>query len=153
MGVNDQGSWLWLLLSLNGRIGRQPLIIAGLILGVAQLILEAIGGLADLRPGAAVVTTVALLWYPNFSTVVKRCHDLGRSAWASLWVMVPVALATFLGAGYRDSPNQGSHLDQAGLVAGLVSLVGLVSWIIFAVKRGKAGANKFGPGPVKTPLG
>lgn len=90
--------WYWVLFSVLASIGGE--------------ILDAITGGAGLINGA-----VALgLFLPALSVAVRRLHDLDRTGWWYLIILIP--------------------------------LVGLIVLIVWFVKRGTAGPNRFGPDPL-----
>jgi uncharacterized membrane protein YhaH (DUF805 family) len=94
------------LFSSKGRINRIKFLLAYVVSILVVLILssifdqisyaaEASGGSMLFSPGFWIGSTLSILNSFTFLWIVialtiKRCHDIGWSAWASLFILVPV---------------------------------------------------------------
>lgn len=86
---------------------------------------------------------------PSLSVQVRRLHDINRSGW---WVggfylaLIPAAaLFGFLAAAVESGSGNGSALPALLLAAaGIGMLAYIITMIVFLVKRGDGGPNRFG---------
>lgn len=115
------------LLSIRGRLNRQPFIGAMICIWFATAILDAgagwlFGDGSDLHMAAGLVVILAATW-PVIVLQIKRFHDIGLSGWTTALLLVPV-----------------------------INLLPLGMCIFM---RGTAGDNRYGPDPlaVETPAG
>ena len=138
----------------NGRMRRLRLLAYSVLLTVLLAFLV-IGGrfaLDSARSVAAATLLIqglfALLWLCAWAAMgVKRLHDLDKSGWHFLWlVLAPQALT--LGAGTSDFDLRSGAIGFSG---GLLSLLGLI-WLLLGIlflllARGTDGPNRFGYPP------
>lgn len=92
-------------ISFSGRLNRKRYFLGSLCVGLAVLIaytiLEAVGALGDEFGEASLFgSLIALVLYVfvtiyGLSMAVRRLHDLDKSGWLSLIVLVPLANAVF----------------------------------------------------------
>lgn len=134
-----------LLTSLEGRINRQPYILASFALGLIALAGELLAYVLDI-PALSYVMYAIVLW-PSFAVNVKRAHDRDRPTW---WIVLFFAWALLLNAvqlsGYGGTDDEPSYLF---FVLG-------IPWLVFAIalfidltfRRGTEGANRYGPDPL-----
>jgi uncharacterized membrane protein YhaH (DUF805 family) len=94
--------------------------------------------------GIVIALTWLLLLIPSIAVGVRRLHDIDRSGW---WLMV--GYGPWL-ASLALTAAQWSNL--AG-IADIVSNVGFLVLLVFAVMPGTAGSNRFGPDPKGEDLG
>ena len=91
-----------------------------------------------------ILFTMAML-LPTMSATVRRLHDIGKTGWwLAVWVGCPIVAIGALGA----SLDQGIA-DQGGFIA-LVLITSAaigVWWIVWMVRQGESGGNRFGPDP------
>ena len=98
----------------------------------------------------SLIITAALLW-PTTTLVIKRLHDIGRSAWSLagavggvlVWSML-VAVALVFGLGEAAIENGGARLFLAE-VANTLPVLALVLWLHFA--KGQPFDNRYGKVP------
>ncbi|MFI3243571.1 MAG: DUF805 domain-containing protein [Akkermansia sp.] len=122
--------------------------------------------------GAPYASSLLMLWLllvfiPCLSSLVRRLHDVGRSGWLLLWLILPqflsiVSLVILVFIVVIDEANS-NHLsggdvepkwDALGLFGGglvffvvceLLCLAGPVVLLIYALMDSKKGTNKWGP--------
>lgn len=149
--------WWWMLF----------IILANIVLGIIDRIIERATGVEDLTVLGIIFGLATLL--PGLAVTARRLHDIGKSGWWQLvWYLVlgvPWAVAIvmfiilFLAFGKSwdwataDPANFAAIIADllpallAFIVAAAVSL-GLVIWaIIWLVRPGDPGANRYGPDP------
>ncbi len=125
--------WFFLLTQVLSIIGNIPIV--GWIIGI-------IGGLAVIIPGISITT--------------RRLHDIGRSGWWQLgyWVVTIVVWIVLIGAfaaGFAVLENE--RYWFAGLLfllstAASIGAIALIAvWVIWLVRKGDLGPNKYGPDP------
>jgi uncharacterized membrane protein YhaH (DUF805 family) len=105
--------------SFPGRIGRRQYWVALLLILLPMSICSALAAMLAASSGESffymllvllVMTIIPLLW-ASFAVVVKRCHDLNRSGWWSLLLLVPylgVLVVVVLGL-MRGTPGQNEY--------------------------------------------
>ncbi len=138
--------------SFRGRIGRLTFLLGLVALSVAltlafALVRYAIGSCSwyklTMSPGFALV--VRSTYAPLY---VKRAHDLDKSDWWCLGVMVALAAMpmawVFSFALMLGAPQAGSVFLA---VTGAATLYGLVQWLRLLFAGGAPGANQFGHPP------
>lgn len=113
--------WKYLLLSMDGRINRQPywlgvlaLVGVSVVAAVLDLVLRTptVGG-----SGAIGLIVSLVLIYPSIALSAKRWHDRDKSAW---WILI-----------------------------NLIPIVGWIwSLVENGFLRGTVGPNRFGPDPL-----
>jgi uncharacterized membrane protein YhaH (DUF805 family) len=145
----------YVLLNPNGRIAPRDFWIGVLILiggNIMAGVLPAVGGLLWL-----------FLIYVGVCVYGKRLHDTGRSAWLHVipWgitlvlttiggMLVGGAILSAVLAG--DDVNPWTLVTAGGglaVMAGLSNLVWLVYTLWVGLSAGQAGANAYGPAPVR----
>ena len=142
--------WLHALTGFRGRIGRRVFWIGLLILLGVEFVLS-LSFVGIMRPTGATQGEVAALWlglailvWGSAALIVKRLHDLGKSAlWYPLYGIAPV-LAYKLGVAF--SSNISNELNPAQMGFWLLSLA---LWIFAIVelgfRKGTAGPNRYDP--------
>jgi uncharacterized membrane protein YhaH (DUF805 family) len=85
-------NWQWFLFSFKGRISRKPFWIFNLTVSLLWLITMLLSG-TDLRhftkEPTSIVFDIVILW-PALSVQAKRWHDLNKSAWHILVILIPL---------------------------------------------------------------
>lgn len=145
----------YVLLNPNGRIAPRDFWIGVLLLiggNVLSGLLPAVGGLLWL-----------FLIYVGVCVYGKRLHDFGRSAWLHVipWgitillttiggMLVGGAILSAVLAG--DNVNPWAFITAGGgfaIMMGLSNLVWLIYTLWVGLSAGQAGANAYGPAPVR----
>ena len=98
---------------------------------------------------------------PSIAVTSRRLHDIGKSAWwmtvwlllAGVWVLWSVGFVLEV-IGLEESRNPevefweifGTWLVSAGFLT-LASIGVVIWWIVWFVRKGDKGPNKYGPDP------
>jgi uncharacterized membrane protein YhaH (DUF805 family) len=133
--MNGQIDWMDLFFSADGRAPRGPSWLAAVILlGLAALYEALVEGFwLHVLTGWFVYPA---LFYAGACVLSKRLHDRGRSGWwAALILFATVAVW----------PHPSSFFDFLFMVVLIWALVEL------GVMPGEAGANRYGPNPLRGP--
>jgi uncharacterized membrane protein YhaH (DUF805 family) len=94
---------------------------------------------AVLRTGGVVGGLFALATFvPQLAVTTRRLHDTGRSGWWQVSYLLP---GVVLGIGTA------AEQPVTAMVAGLATLVLFVIVLVWLIRRGDAGPNRFGPDP------
>lgn len=124
-----------------------------LVLGnIVAAILDAALG-TDLETGGGVVSNIFALvtLLPILAAVARRLHDTDHSGWWQLGSFVPALVMGFT-AGWIAGSGQASGPAMLVLVvAGIVTLVVSILVLIWLVRAGDRGPNRFGPDPMGPP--
>ena len=94
--------------------------------------------------GIVIALTWLLLLVPSVAVGVRRLHDIDRSGW---WLMVGY------GPWFASLALTAAQLSDLAAIADIVSNVGFLVLLVFAVMPGTAGSNRFGPDPKGEDLG
>lgn len=130
--MNGQLNWAELFFSSTGRLARTPFVVAGAALfAVAYLFLVTPGAVQWL---AGWIVYPALL-IMGCCLLAKRLHDRGRSGWWAAIVIIALIAVWPLPRSFFD------FIFAAIVVWAVVEL---------GIMPGEAGANRFGPSPLKT---
>jgi uncharacterized membrane protein YhaH (DUF805 family) len=131
-----------LLLDPRGRMSRQDLLAASVIMVAVDMLLSAVTG------GIAVFVVKGVAYWIGGVGVHKRLHDIGRSGW---WLAGGLALLCMwsaligLGIGFTlglESIQPGNPGYIAILAAILMPSLGAALWLHLA--EGEKGMNRFG---------
>ena len=146
----------------SGRARRSEywwfFLFVQLVTQLPSLIIPPLGSIVSL--GAFLVTFI-----PSLAVTARRLHDIGRTGWWQLvWYLLGFVSTVVIAFGvlggiaalfseFADEfgvyPSDGA-LEVFVLLGGLgvlISLVTLVWWIIWFVKKGDLGSNEYGPDP------
>jgi uncharacterized membrane protein YhaH (DUF805 family) len=142
--------------TFDGRMRRLRLLIFAVLLIVLLAIVTVVGMLTiDLARSVVVAKLffyclMAVLWLCGWAAMcVKRLHDLDRSGWHYLWlILAPQALV--LAAGTSEFSLRGGGFSFAW-EGGLLSIIGLI-WVLLGLfhllsARGTDGPNRYGYPP------
>ena len=133
----------------SGRIRRFKFLVYSILLWIVAPLLGLLGVPAinnaryPVMATVAVVTLLGLFWTSSCcALVVKRLHDLERSGWHCVWmVLVPALLFGGLTIEINGSPVTGVRF---GYAAGIVPILAML-YLLLA--RGSDGPNKYGYPP------
>lgn len=90
--------------SPRGRIARREwwwryaVVVCASVPSTVVYVTYKDGPLADIPPAALLllIASFPFLFWTSFCVTVRRLHDLGRSAWWWLWLLVPVVGGPFV---------------------------------------------------------
>lgn len=133
----------------SGRARRSEYwfwVLFNLIVSFAVNIFSSMLGSSTL----SLIVVVALL-IPSISVTVRRLHDIGKSGWYYLLLVVPIVLMFFLLFTYLFTfdihyGGSSSILYIMGLLE-IASLILAIIFIIWLAKDSQPGMNKYGPNP------
>jgi uncharacterized membrane protein YhaH (DUF805 family) len=133
--MNGQIDWSELFFSANGRAARMPSLIAAATLLIVLVFYEAVAG-ATLHwiTGWFVYPP---LFYCGVCVLAKRLHDRGRSGWWAALVLASVVAVW---------PHPNSFFDF------FFTLVLIWAGVELGAMPGEAGANRYGPNPLRPPV-
>lgn len=106
-----------MFLTYHGRLNRKPYILRGLLVGITSSILSNVMGVMAQSSSLALnlvslvlLVVVLALCVVSVMLMIRRWHDLGKSGWFSLLLLVPlvnfvVGLYLWVKKG-DDGPNQ-----------------------------------------------
>ena len=121
-----------LFFSAEGRLSRTPFLAAAALLVVLAAVYEAIVGVTlHWLTGWAVYP---LLIYCGACVLSKRLHDRGRSGWWAALILVAMVATWPRPVGFFDF---------------LFALVVVWAVVELGVMPGEAGANRYGPNPLR----
>ena len=87
-------------------------------------------------------TMVTLL--PTMSATVRRLHDVGRTGWwLAVWLAGLLGGLLLVGSLGRGVADQGSFIALMLITWAAIG----VWWIVWMVRQGESGGNRFGPDP------
>jgi len=128
------------------------------VAGIVAMILDSLLGTAKMVGPYGLVTLIVLLatFVPSLAVQTRRLHDTDRPGIWLVGFYIPYFIYLYLLVGTMrtmehmqatgEVPSDGGSLMMTGLV-GLVVLILAVILIVFFVKRGTPGDNRFGPDP------
>ena len=132
-------------------------LIAGFALGSVDASIASFGGGNAYSPLGVVFGLATFL--PSLAVSVRRLHDIGKSGWwlvgfcaAGIFGWIPIAAGLTVAAinGLFDSVWSAATIVPLllGIGIALVSWLVLVVWyVLWLVRQGQTGHNRFGPDP------
>ncbi len=84
-----------------------------------------------------------IIFIPWLAVATRRLHDIGKSGW---WVLPGVVLSF---TNPMISSSDSSFAMILGAFLGLFSIVYVIAMLLFLVRKGTEGENRFGPDPLK----
>jgi len=99
--------------------------------------LAQVGIIATLVWFLVTILPVSAVWF-------RRLHDSGKSGW---WYLLTIASGVLGFVLFALSALQNQVLFAAGAVLGLLSGIGGIVLLVFALLPGRPGPNRFGDGP------
>ena len=128
--------WWWLLFT----------VLAGIVLNVVDTLTDAMGMVGFLFELAILV--------PSFALGARRLHDINRTGWWLLWFLGSFPMAA-IGGGILlvsffllDNFLILTVLGFAMAIGfGILGIIGVIVLIVWAIKQGDEGLNKYGPDP------
>jgi uncharacterized membrane protein YhaH (DUF805 family) len=130
--MNSRGDLAALLFSAEGRLSRTPFLAAAILLIVMAALYEAIVG-TTLHWLTGWMVYPALI-YCGACVLSKRLHDRGRSGWWAALILVAMVAVWPRPIGFFDF---------------LFALVLIWAVVELGVMSGEAGANRYGPSPLR----
>jgi uncharacterized membrane protein YhaH (DUF805 family) len=128
------------ILSAVGGVDPDGGTVAGAGAGAGMMGAMLGGGII----GILIVITWLALLVPSIAVGVRRLHDIDRTGW---WLMLgygPYILSVILAM---------AESVELAAILNLVSFVGFIVLLVFAVLPGTRGPNRFGPDPKGEDLG
>lgn len=118
--------------TFSGRASRSEywwfalfLIIVGTVLGIA---------------GNAISTVFSLATFlPSIAVAARRLHDSDKSGW---WQVAP------LGSGILTAVLAAAEINILAFACGVFAVVSVVLVLVWLIKTGTPGSNRFGPDPL-----
>jgi len=133
--LNGQIDWSELFFSAKGRAARMPSLVAAATLLLIAAVYEAVAGTTlHWITGWFVYPP---LFYCGACVLSKRLHDRGRSGWWAALVLAAIVAVW---------PQPHSFLDFP------FTLVLIWAGVELGAMPGEAGANRYGPNPLRAPL-
>lgn len=144
-----QEFWMWtlfvILVSMALSVVDALLGLGGRATSVSTTAPGSAGVYAGLSGGwLANIFTIAVL-LPNLAVSVRRLHDLNRSGWWLLLLVVPYAIGFVSLAGGAAAASM--PVMALGGVAMLVGLIGAIVLLVWYCTAGTVGPNRFGEDP------
>lgn len=99
-------------------------------------------GFGDSDPSPISTVFSLATFIPTIAVTIRRLHDVNRSGW---WQIAPISLILLTGI---MAAIEAAILATAAGVAALICVILLIVWLI---KRGTIGENRFGPDPLDGP--
>jgi uncharacterized membrane protein YhaH (DUF805 family) len=150
MSKNSNAFWDSLL-SPKGRNNRVRywqvtglFFVAMLVIGVGASQIESSLPLWIMAPGVAILLLATVLFFVvNVFNQIKRLHDLGRSGWWYLLVVLVYVPVVILAEGALRMNDAGA----TAILSLIQLLVATAFLVIFGALPGQAKANRFGEPP------
>ncbi|MGD0333335.1 MAG: DUF805 domain-containing protein [Xanthobacteraceae bacterium] len=150
--------WIRFFSNLDGRIGRKTFWLMSLAVVAIEFVVILISVALTVALSIAdwwIEVVIIAFIYPKFVIDVKRGHDRNIPFWviATFYVVVIVRLALIQFGWLQRYPSQNlfSSMDIVSfavtLLLGIVSLALLVE---LGFRKGRPGANPYGPDPLAT---
>ena len=132
----------WTNWSLKGRSSRSEVwmnVLASFCIWfVIGFILSLLGG-GKLLNALQIIWNVATMW-PAFALLVRRCHDIGKSAAFVIVFEVLAVITGFIEGFYGTIPDWALFFAIGAVISGIVMLC-------FCVRRSDPHENQYGPVP------
>lgn len=135
------------LIDPRGRMGRRMYAAHSLGLG-AIAFLFGIGGVQGGLTGAVSWIVICLATASQAVYGARRLHDLGYTALALIWTIVPFAEGILLNMALGE---RGGEMLAATAVEGFL-IWGFCGWLYLCIKPGEPGANRYGEKATRTPI-
>ncbi len=133
--MNGQIDWSELFFSANGRMSRMATLIAAATLFIVAVFYEAVAG--NTLHWITGWFVYPPLFYCATCVLSKRLHDRGRSGWWAAMVLVALVAVW---------PQPKSFFDF------FFTLVLIWAGVDLGAMPGEAGANRYGPNPLRPPV-
>ena len=135
--------WWWVLFCFLCFLGLIVLDVVDAITGTMELL----GGLFQLA-----------VFIPSIALGARRFHDINRTGWwVLMWLGLPMIAVAGIGillAGSFSSAMFGGSNDKLWLIITVLGFamligagIGIIVLIVWAIKQGDQGLNKYGPDP------
>ena len=137
--------WWWLLFT----------VLAGIVLAIVDTLTLTMGMFGD--SGLLGFLFELAILVPSFALGVRRLHDINRTGWWLLLFLGGFPIAA-IGGGILlvsffllDNFLILTVLGFATVIGfGILGLIGIIVLIVWAIKQGDEGPNKYGPDPRQT---
>jgi uncharacterized membrane protein YhaH (DUF805 family) len=145
--------YAWLLFSFRGRVNRARYLVVQLALLTFWLVLWPKFHFSSQWEALQWVVAIPMIWI-NAAITVKRLHDLNRSGWWAVAILI-VNRLSYIYYGLFFGLYFGVDISTARellLVMLAVALSLLQTWIVIELffMMGTDGPNRFGPDPTRT---
>ena len=150
----------------NGRATRAEFWWWILAVAIVSFGLNAFNGFFNALVGQSVfgllpaIFSLAVL-LPNLAVTSRRLHDIGKSGWWQLvWIVASIlgviplgvgiaatVIAALSGESWWGRPDFWTPIIFGAAVSFLIWIALFIWWLLWMVKQGQFGDNRFGPDP------
>ena len=110
-----------------------------IVVFLASILDELLGlGISDTGEGILTIIVTLVLLRPCLSVFWRRLHDMGKSGWNYLWVIIPAALCSIFAV---------AQLYVLTILVGIVTIVTAVMLVVWCCMDSQPEENQYGPSP------
>ena len=118
-----------------------------------------LSGLTLISPKLNILNSIysLVVFIPGLAVAVRRLHDIGKSGWTYLIVLIPAIVLVILSAfvvvatggtyGYGKSSDLSIGLIAVFFIALIATLVCAIIFIVWMCRDSEPGTNNWGPNP------
>ena len=101
-------------------------------------------------PGLGVLTTIfsLVVVLPNLGVAVRRLHDGDHTGWWLFWLVAGSVIYSITISVLAAADLSAVILGAVGIVASIALLVVAIIVLVYYIKKGTAGPNRFGADPL-----
>jgi len=121
-------------------------IAAGLIIAIAEA--AKLPAILSLLLSFGSIALSVFLFVAQVSLAFRRLHDVGRSAWYKLWVVLAAISVLIIGSLVLSMTGDGAKLIVIPLMV-VLALVPSCVLLYWYGKKGQVGPNKYGADPLQ----
>lgn len=156
--------------TFSGRARRSEFWYFFLFNMIVSFVLTILGSKVPILGFLGSLWSLAIL-IPYLAVTVRRFHDIGKSGWNYLYLIIPSLLylgyliyliiklgGSFVGTNGAIDPDAFSSVlmenSKALLTVAILMIATLIAWIVWIVwmaRDSQPGENKWGPNPKETP--